>query len=215
MQLTNYGAQPTTAILINPKARPSASTKPAAQAIATTGTTETQNTPSASASVNASANASASESPGGDPVDAGLSTAAKAGIGAGVGGGVLVAALIVVSVLLYRKRRPKTEPTPVNQHPYPIGSPMQHSPYFAQSESNYPHSRTYSAGSSPPLISPFDPTYQGQYAQIVPSLYSDPSPKPPYAQSPTELAANRAVHELHSEQPIGGDEAMGSQSEKK
>lgn len=160
--------------------------------------------------------------------DSGLSVGAKAGIGAGVGGGVLAIALIVVTVLLCRKRRSKAEPAQQNQiqnqnqYPYPIGAPMPNSPYFAQAEKDSWHAAAYSAGSSPPMMSPpamspqFDPALHGHYTHIIPSIYSEQQlQKPPSTSPPTELSAEQRVHELHSEQLTTTSEAENASGDKK
>jgi hypothetical protein len=202
-ELTNYGSQPTQAVLINANAKPSASTNGAASPTATTTTAV------ASATESSSQPSGTATSP--TPSNTGLSVAAKAGIGAGVGGGALVAALIVVTVLLCRKRRTKDQPAQLQtQHPFPISSPMPHSPYFSQAEKDSWNPSAFSAGSSPPMMSPhFDPNFQSQYPHIVPSLYSDQrSQKPPSIAPPMELSAEQHVHELHSEQlPLDSETA--------
>lgn len=149
----------------------------------------------------------------------GLSTAAKAGIGAGIGGGALVAAIIVLTFLLYRKRRKTNQPTQdsQSQHPYRISAPMPASPYSTQAEKDSWNPAAYSAGSSPPMMSPhFDPSYQSHYPHIVPSLYSEPrSQKPPSISPPMELPAEHHVHELHSEQLPPSSEAAKLSDEQK
>jgi hypothetical protein len=144
--------------------------------------------------------------------------AAKAGIGAGIGGGALVAATIVLTVLLCRKRRTKNQPSqPQNQHPYSISAPMPASPYSTQAEKDSWNPAMFSAGSSPPMMSPhFDPNYQSHYPHIVPSLYSEPRPqKPPSISPPMELPVEHHVHELHSEQvPTASDAAKASDDQK-
>jgi hypothetical protein len=149
----------------------------------------------------------------------GLSAAAKAGIGAGIGGGALVAAVIVLSVLLYRKRRKTNQATQdlQNQHPYHISAPIPASPYSTQAEKDSWNPAMFSAGSSPPMMSPhFDPNYQGHYPHIVPSLYSEQrSQKPPSISPPMELPADQHVHELHSEQlPTDSEAAKASDDQK-
>jgi hypothetical protein len=150
---------------------------------------------------------------------------AKAGIGAGVGGSVLVVALIVVTALLCRKRRSKARPAQLQQgqYSYPIGAPMPASPYFSQTEKTSWNAGAYSAGSSPPMMSPQfdpafhgDPAFQGQWPNIIPSLYSEQrSQKPPSVSPPTELSADQHVHELHSEQAITNTEAESVSDGKK
>jgi hypothetical protein len=149
----------------------------------------------------------------------GLSAAAKAGIGAGIGGGALVAAVIVLSVLLYRKRRKTNQATQdlQNQHPYHISAPIPSSPYSTQAEKDSWNPAMFSAGSSPPMMSPhFDPNYQSHYPHIVPSLYSEQrSQKPPSISPPMELPADQHVHELHSEQlPTDSEAAKASDDQK-
>jgi hypothetical protein len=195
-ELTNYGAQPTQAVLINANAKPSASTFAAASATTGTGTTTTT-----SSSTSTSQPGSSATSPA--PSNTGLSVAAKAGIGAGVGGGALVAALVVLTVLLCRKRRTQDQTAQLpNQQPYPISPAMPASPYFSQVEKDSWNPSAFSAGSSPPMMSPdFDPNPQSHYPHIVPSLYSDQrSQKPPSISAPMELSADQHVHELHSDQ---------------
>jgi len=203
-ELTDYGSQPTQAILINADAKPSASTF--AAATATTGTATTTATSSSMSTAQPGSNAT---SPA--PTNIGLSVAAKAGIGAGVGGGALVAALVVLTVLLCRKRRTKDQPAQLpNQQPYPISPPMPASPYFSQAEKDSWNPSAFSAGSSPPMMSPhFDPNFQNHYPHIVPSLYSDQrSQKPPSISAPMELSADQHIHELHSEQlPLNSEAA--------
>lgn len=160
--------------------------------------------------ISSSDNNASNQTSGTDP-ETGLSVAAKAGIGAGVGGGVLIIALLALIVLLCRKHhKKKTQPTQQSQHPYQIGPPMGAPPYLAQADKDAWHAATYSAGSSPPMMSPyFDPNYQGQYSHIVPSLYSDQrSQRPPSISPPTELSAGRHVHELHSEQSMAANNDM-------
>jgi hypothetical protein len=223
MQLTDYGPQPTQAVLIYSNVKPSASTNEAAMAITAS---ETSSATSAGAT---SSNATSSTAH-----DSGLSVGAKAGIGAGVGGGVLAIAMIVVTVLLCRKRRSKPETTQQsqsqsqsqnqnqNQYPYPIGAPMPNSPYFAQAEKDSWHAAAYSAGSSPPMMSPpvmspqFDPALHGHYTHIIPSIYSEQqSQKPASISPPTELSAEQRVHELHSEQLTTNSEAGNAPGDKK
>lgn len=207
-ELTTYGPQPTQAVLINGNAKPSASTNGVAVAVTATATSTSESTgqPSNNATSSAASNT-------------GLSTAAKAGIGAGIGGGALVAAIIVLAVLLYRKRRTKHQPTPdsQNQHLYRISAPMPSSPYSTQAEKDSWNPAAYSAGSSPPMMSPhFDPNYQSHYPHVVPSLYSDQrSQKPPSISPPMELPAEHHVHELHSEQvPTNSEAAQMSEGQK-
>ena len=148
----------------------------------------------------------------------GLSVAAKAGIGAGIGGGALVAAIIVLTVLLCRKRRTKEQPNqPQNQHPYSISAPMPASPYSTQAEKDSWNPAMFSAGSSPPMMSPhFDSNYQSHYPHIVPSLYSEPrSQKPPSISPPMEMPVEHHVHELHSEQLPTDSEAVKASDEQK
>jgi hypothetical protein len=200
IELTTYGPQPTQAVLINENAKPSASTNGAA--VATT---------AAATLTSGSAGQPTSNATSSKASEAGLSVAAKAGIGAGIGGGALVAAIIVLTVLLCRKRCTKDQPTQLqNQHSYSISAPMPASPYSAQAEKDSWNPAMFSAGSSPPMMSPhFDPNYQSQYSHIVPSLYSEQrSQKPPSISAPMELPADQHVHELHSEQLSANGEAM-------
>jgi hypothetical protein len=208
-QLTTYGPQPTQAVLINGDAKPSASTNGAAVAVSATATTSTSE--SASQPSNNATTSTASNT--------GLSTAAKAGIGAGAGGGALVAAIVVLSILLCRKRRKANQPTQElqTQHPYRISAPIPASPYSTQAEKDSWNAAAYSAGSSPPMMSPhFDPNYQSHYPHIVPSLYSEPrSQKPPSILPPMELPAEHHVHELHTEQlPTNSEAAKASDYQK-
>lgn len=207
-QLTTYGPQPTQAVLINGDAKPSASTNGAAVAVSATAisTSESASQPSNNATTSTAS-------------DTGLSTATKAGIGAGIGGGALVAAIVVLSILLCRKRRKTNQPTQElqPQHPYRISAPIPASAYSTQAEKDSWNAAAYSAGSSPPMMSPhFDPNYQSHYPHIVPSLYSEPrSQKPPSISPPMELPAEHHVHELHSEQAItSGEAAQASDSQK-
>lgn len=207
-QLTTYGPQPTQAVLINGDAKPSASTNGAAVAVSATATSTSE--PASQPSNNATTSTAS---------NTGLSTAAKAGIGAGIGGGALVAAIVVLSILLCRKRRKTNQqtPEPQTQHPYRISAPIPASPYSTQAEKDSWNAAAYSAGSSPPMMSPhFDPNYQSHYPHIVPSLYSEPrSQKPPSISPPMELPAEHLVHELHSEQAItSGEAAQASDNQK-
>lgn len=193
IELTTYGPQPTQAVLINENAKPSASTN--GVAVATTATATSTSESAGQPSSNATSSTAS---------EAGLSVAAKAGIGAGIGGGALVAAIVVLSILLCRKRRKTNQPTQElqTQHPYHISAPMPASPYSTQAEKDSWNPAMFSAGSSPPMMSPhFDPNYQSHYSHIVPSLYSEQrSQKPPSISVPMELPAEQHVHELHSEQ---------------
>lgn len=204
-QLTTYGIQPTNVVYINARAKPSPST--VAAAVSVTATEKPSPTPTGGDVANDTAIAH----------NTGLSTAAKAGIGAGVGGGALVIALVVLAVLLYRKRRPKPQPVQNDPIPYSIGPPMQTTPYSSQAEKDPWHAAAYSAGSSPPILSPhFEPTYQTQYSHVVPSLYSEQrSAKAPSISPPTELSAERHVHELQSDQPSKGSDVSPVSSDKK
>lgn len=202
-----YGPQPTQAILINENAKPSASTN--GVAVATTATATSTSESAGQPSSNATSSTAS---------EAGLSVAAKAGIGAGIGGGALVAAIVVLSVLLCRKRRKTNQSKQELQtrHPYHISAPMPASPYSTQAEKDSWNPAMFSAGSSPPMMSPhFDPNYQSHYPHIVPSLYSEQrSQKPPSISAPMELPAEQHVHELHSEQPSTDGEATAKAPEK-
>jgi len=207
-ELTTYGPQPTQAVLINENAKPSASTNGVAEAVTATATSTSE---SASQPSNNATTSTASNT--------GLSAAAKAGIGAGVGGGALVAAIVVLSILLCRKRRKANQPTQElqAQHPYRISAPIPASPYSTQAEKDSWNAAAYSAGSSPPMMSPhFDPNYQSHYPHIVPSLYSEPrSQKPPSISPPMELPVEHHVHELHSEQlPTNSEAAKASDDQR-
>jgi hypothetical protein len=223
--LTNYGPQPTQAIFIDAKAKPSASTVAAAESIGAT------RTPGSS---NGTTSAGQTQS--------GLSTAAKAGIGAGIGAGIMIALLIAILVLLarLRKRRANTQiqlQRPGGPHPYSTGMSTggssiganppwkPTSPYYfpAQTEEEKEAwQAAYPPGSPPPpMMSPhYDPSYDPTTAtnfhpnmqlssHVVPSLYSSADQRSQHGnnQSPlaspplplTELSADRHVHELHSE----------------
>jgi hypothetical protein len=226
-QLTNYGPQPTQAILINAKAKPSASTVRAAESTKATDSPSETNpniTPTPSAQT-----------------QSGLSTAAKAGIGAGIGAGIMIALLVAILVLLarVRKRRADTQlqlqrpgPHPYSlSQPYSTGgssigaTPKPTSPYYfpqipAQTEEEKEAwQAAYPPGSPPPpMMSPhYDPNYDPTMAtsfhpsmqfssHVVPSLYSADQRSqqgnnhpPPGSPLLTELSADRHVHELHSE----------------
>ncbi|KAM0722248.1 hypothetical protein Q7P37_001689 [Cladosporium fusiforme] len=204
-QLTNYGPQPTEAILINERAKPSPSTVGAA--VATTSNDEPTSTTSKDGDSTSVASTSTSV-----PASNGLTVGAKAGIGAGIGGGVLLIIIIALAILLIRKHRSKDQAAKQNTYPYPTGTPMQASPYFAQPDKDPWQAGTYSVGSSPPLMSPqFDPTYQNLYPHLIPSLYSEHrSAKPSSASPPTELSAGHDFHELMTDPTVIGDHARAS-----
>lgn len=209
-ELTDYGPQPTEPVFLNSTRKPAASTYRAASTYSEIPVTATDDMGHA-AEPSSNTTTTAGSKPG-------LTVAAKAGIGAGVGGGVLVITIVALTILLCIKRHKKIQPDQPHNHPYQISPPMQQaSPHFAQSDKDQWHTTTYSAGSSPPMMSPhFDPAYHGQYSHIVPSLYSERrSQKPPSISPPTELSADRHVHELHSEQVVTGSDMTVSTKDEK
>lgn len=196
-QLATY-SQPTSVVLINAKGKASPSTNFAAAS-----TTATPTSPSTDATSNSNATSQQPPSP------KGLSIGAKAGIGAGIAVFVLALTALILIILLRRKRR--SQPPQIQQTPYPFpaGTPLQSSPYFAQQEKD--SWQAYSVGSSPPVLSPQSfPTYSSQFSHPDASFYTDQhSPKPMDGSPPMELPAERHVHELQSGEEDGAGRREG------
>ncbi|KAK5133567.1 hypothetical protein LTR08_007606 [Meristemomyces frigidus] len=220
-ELTTYEDGPSSIVRINAKATPSASTNQAAHSMSATATAPANTASTTSASVSSTSSATSVSST--SSASAAASTAAlssnelspgvKAGIGVGVVGGVCLLAAVGLAAFLWGKRQRQRK---AHQDVQPAQGPQ--SPPMQQGTPHYPSPGDKPPGWQPgyPMGPPFqqslyyDPNQQSPYMHdgqpqhwaAMPSpppderLQKQVSLSPPLA--PTELPAERRVHEIDS-----------------